>query len=200
MSNQLASVGNPFSSRCVRPGAIDYIFADSNSIGALLQKLRDNRGWGEIVGHHGSGKSTLLACLIRRLGEEGVSTRLFVQRRGQKRLAAKAWPSCTGEFKMVAIDGFEQLSWWEKLRAKRIYRKFGCGLLITAHTAQGLPLLCRTTTSLPVTLELVRRLAVDHADPAVNAVNVSRLLETHAGNVREVLFDLYDEWERRSEK
>ncbi len=60
---------NPFSSRYIRPGAIEYRFFNGQSIDALVEQFcRSRHRRAAIVGPHGSGKSTLLHSLVPRLG------------------------------------------------------------------------------------------------------------------------------------
>ena len=55
---------NPFSTRFVEPGAIAYRFPNADGLAALVRRLDETGGWGQLVGPHGSGKSTLLASLL----------------------------------------------------------------------------------------------------------------------------------------
>ena len=54
-----AAKSNPFSTRFIRPGAIEYLFAPGQTADSLIDRLRHNQWRGQIIGPHGSGKSTL---------------------------------------------------------------------------------------------------------------------------------------------
>ena len=131
---------NPFSTRAVRPGAIEYLFPADDSLSDLLSRLRENRWWGEIVGPHGSGKSTLIQTIREALQTEGRTVHLFTLTRGERSLPAAAndrsnWDEQT----QIVVDGFEQLGWLQRRSLKRTCRLRGCGLLITAHASFGWP-------------------------------------------------------------
>ncbi len=60
---------NPFASRFIRPGAIEYLFDQGQSVEGLMDQFCNSLGRrAAIVGPHGSGKSTLLHTLVPRLG------------------------------------------------------------------------------------------------------------------------------------
>jgi len=188
---------NPFSTRRVRPGAIPFLFDADHSAGRIIDRLRRHGWWGEITGPHGSGKSALLATLCPALEQAGLETCLIELHDGQRRLpadfraAAKMHPPA-----VLIVDGYEQLGRLSRFRLKRLCRRGKLGLLVTAHGHVGLPEVFRTT----VTIELVRRIVADlQADCRllVTAEDVDARFWQHAGDVRELLFDLYDLYEAR---
>jgi hypothetical protein len=90
----------------------------------------------------------------------------------------------------MVIDGYEQLSWFARFRLKRWCRHRACGLLIATHQPMGLP----ESYSTRVTDEIAREV-VDFLTDAEGARFTAMLndrLAHHSGNLREVLFDLYD--------
>ena len=114
---------NPFSTRAVRPGAMEYQFPPDDSLAKLLARLRDNHWWGEIVGPHGSGKSTLLQTLRQALLNAGRKVHQFTLTSGERRLPAAAHDMSNWDDKtQVVIDGFEQLGWWQRRSLKRARR------------------------------------------------------------------------------
>jgi len=190
---------NAFSTRRIRPGQLAYRFADDSRLETLAQRLEDQGGWGEIVGPHGSGKSTLLEDLLPRCEARGRMVDRFQFRSDQRRLAIskerrKSWNAHT----LVVVDGYEQLSWWNRWRLKRWCRQRGAGLLVTAHAAQGLPRLHTTTTSVDLLRTLVRELVAD-SPPAWHPSDneVSAAFHLHEGNLREALLRLYDVFQQR---
>lgn len=192
---------NPFSTRAVRPGAIDYRFPPGESPDTLLTRLQDNHWWGEIVGPHGSGKSTLIETLRQPLLDAGRSIRQFTLTAGQRRLPMEAgdrshWDDQT----QVIVDGFEQLGWWQRRSLQRACRRRGCGLLITAHASFGFPAVFHPTTSVDLTEQLVAALLSDRAAEHVSAAEIKDTFRRHAGNMREIFFDLYDRYEHSARR
>jgi hypothetical protein len=190
---------NPFVTRRVRPGALPYFFPAGEDAARLIERLRTAGWWGQIVGPHGSGKSTLLATLLPELRCAGRAPLLIALHGGQRRLppgaraALEALPAGAGP---VVVDGYEQLSRWSRFGLRYHCRRRGHGLVVTAHQSAGLPELLRTG----MTPELARKV-VDHLWPdpmgAVAAADLAGRLAVRAGNLREVLFELYDLYERQ---
>ncbi|MBN2216711.1 MAG: hypothetical protein JW719_05005 [Pirellulales bacterium] len=77
---------NPFSTRCVRPGAIPFFFPPDVDASILVRRLADNQWRGQIVGPHGSGKSTLLAALFPAIEASSKHVVLVELHDGQRRL------------------------------------------------------------------------------------------------------------------
>jgi hypothetical protein len=97
---------------------------------------------------------------------------------------------------LVVIDGFEQLGLLTRRRVKRHCRRHGCGLLVTAHRPMGLPLLHGTEVDLCAARELIARLVPAGSEWVLGGFDVAARLRHHRGSLREVLFELYDRWER----
>ncbi|MEX2188181.1 MAG: hypothetical protein WD875_15350 [Pirellulales bacterium] len=192
--------GNPFATRHVRPGAIPYFFADGESAEALVARLAENGWQGEIVGPHGSGKSTLLAVLLPEIERAGRAAVTFRLREGDRRLPrgpvrVERLPAGT----VVVVDGYEQLRWWRKLWLRWTCRRRSLGLLVTTHTAAGLPDLYRTCVDQPTAERVVEHLLASESAAAamVSREDVARAIAAHPTNLREALFALYDVCERR---
>lgn len=189
---------NPFSTRFTRPGAIDYLFPPGENGPAVIDRLRQNNWRGEIVGPHGSGKSTLLVALEPALAAAGRvpwRTRL----RDEQRAMPLGWKIEASKVRanLIVIDGYEQLSCWNRWRVQCVCRRKAWGLLVTAHGPTGLPRLFETTANLADLQRIVETLlsgTYDSIEPEV----VARQYQASGGNARETLFSLYDEWERRS--
>ncbi len=184
---------NPFSTRFVRPGALAYVFAEGASLDQTLRRLEANQGWGQIIGPHGTGKSTLLASLLRRLEQRGTPTVLFELHDGQRWLPP-GWRQNLRETAggaIVAIDGYEQLCFWERQRVRRLCRRQRLGLLVTAHADVRFPPLQQTAASLEVARAIVNRLCPAEVG-VITPEDVRRLHAACNGNLRETLFALYD--------
>jgi hypothetical protein len=179
--------GNPFSTRFVRPGAIPYRFADGTDAAAVVTRLERQGWWGQIVGPHGSGKSTLLATLLPELRRRRavVTVELHADRRRFPDLAGG--PDST----LLAVDGYEQLSWWTRRRVQRYCRRWGWGLLVTAHGDPGLPALLRTGVTPALARTLVEGLLTEKQREMFAKVDLAQGLARHHGSLREILFELY---------
>jgi len=199
---------NPFATRYTRPGAMEYLFPAAESVAALVERLRRQGWWGEIIGPHGSGKSTLLAALvpvIRRVGRTVVWRQLRASEPGAEDLASGLGPEVVptrfsrvtagaddwNDQTLFVLDGYEQLAYWWRRRLQSLVRRRGAGLLVTAHQPLGLPLLATTEPSEAVAQEVVARLLAGKPSP-VTAQDVSAAFARTGGNLRETLFALYD--------
>ncbi len=187
---------NPFSTSMVRPGALTYRFPDGVSAAGLVRTLARHGWWGEIVGPHGSGKSTLLCQLSRHVRESGRAVEHVTLHRGQRRLPFnRGQMSCWNEKTQVIVDGYEQLWLPARLRLHSQCRRRSAGLLVATHRSAGLPALWTTRVTPAVASRLVRGL---DAASLIRRSDVDAALRRHNGNLREVFFELYDLYERRS--
>jgi len=210
------SADNPFSTRYTRPGAIPFRFPPGSDADKLVEQLRC-QGWrGAIVGPHGSGKSSLLAALIPAIRRAGKEVLLVELHDGQRRLPvdlekgsgvfvcqADSAAQVGSQTKtpdpfsgVVIVDGYEQLSWWNRLRLRGVARRRRFGLLVTSHAPTSLPLLFRTATSLELAQAIVRSLLAGRPE-LVSPEQLAQRFELRQGDLRELLFDLYDLYEQR---
>jgi energy-coupling factor transporter ATP-binding protein EcfA2 len=188
---------NPFATRYVRPGAVDYHFMDGQSAEQLLERLRDSHWLGEIVGPHGSGKSTLLQSLIPLIQEAGRDVQLVTLHLGESELPISLdevtrWP----QSKQLIIDGYEQLSGSSRRQILKLCAGNHGGLLVTTHEPTGLPVVYSTAAEVDVVQALVRELQ-DGGPTRVYDADVAMSFERQQGNVRDVFFELYDIFEQR---
>jgi hypothetical protein len=96
----------------------------------------------------------------------------------------------------VIVDGYEQLSYWQRLRLKRACRRRHAGLLVTSHTSVGLPPLYQTDSSLALAEALAATLTSGYG-VRITREDIRRSYEQHGPNLREVFFALYDVYESR---
>ena len=194
---------NPFSTRNIRPGAVDFLFPPGESAARLVDRLRASHWLGQIVGPHGSGKSTLLAALGPAFEAAGRVV-LTVQPRNQESSGGSPRVDAAGLIGRVklgpdtqlVIDGYEQLSWWTRKRTEAKCRRRGAGLLVTTHQDLSLPTIFTTQPTLALAQQVVHRLLGD-GDRAITTSDVQEAWDKAGGNLRETLFKLYDVYQSR---
>jgi hypothetical protein len=193
---------NPFATRWVRPGAIPFLFQPGEGMSLLLEQL-ETHGWrGQIVGPHGTGKSTLVAALLAELPRRGIRVRRVELHEGEgdKRAEVRQVLAelATGPgIPVLVVDGFEQLGWWSRHVIKADCRRLSFGLIVTAHRSVGLPDLYRTAVTPSQARQLVDHLLRHEEAACLDLSDLPRLLSARGGNLRDVLFDLYDLYEER---
>jgi hypothetical protein len=188
---------NPFASGHVRPGALAFLFPTGTSLGDLLDRLRRQGWWGQIVGAHGSGKSTLLAALIKALPTCGLRPLVLERHADETRLSGEFQDQLmVADRKTIAvIDGFEQLGFWTRRLVRSSCRRLGIGLVVTAHRSLGLPDLYRTYVTPEIASCVVRALLANTSWAQPSESDLSTWIRTRRGSLRDVLFDLYDRFE-----
>jgi hypothetical protein len=197
--NDAAGSSNPFATRFTRPGAMEFLFPDGVSADGLVARLREHSWQGEIVGPHGAGKSTLLASLIEPLTTAGRTVLQVTLHQGEAALPQALddwhpWNSAT----QVIVDGYEQLSWWSRSKLALRIGDRQAGLLVTSHAPTGLPTLLRVDPCLESAEQVVRRLVPDEA--VISRDNIEQAFRACDGNIREMLFQLYDLYQVRGKE
>lgn len=100
--------------------------------------------------------------------------------------------------RLLVIDGYEQLSRSSRCLALLLTQLSGCGLLVTAHRATWLPILCETEVDAVLARMILDQLLPKSALERGRMLDAQRLktqLERHQGNLRELFMELYDELE-----
>ncbi len=189
---------NPFCAARLRPGTIDFIFKQGEDVEKLVDALETNGWQGQITGPHGTGKSTLLAALSAAIEARGRMVYAVVIVAGQRRVprdfaASLRIASSRG---VAAVDGFEQLGFWNRLLFKRHCRTLKSGLLVASHRSAGLPDLYQTAVDERMAWQVVQQLQAGFPS-RIEVVDVAVRLAHRQGNLREALFDLYDLYEAR---
>ncbi|QDT13223.1 hypothetical protein [Planctomycetes bacterium K23_9] len=211
---------NPFCTRFVRPGAIEYRFdvtrgLDSNDrplevlVAAIVRTP-----YAAIVGPHGTGKSTLLESLRPRLGEayshlefvqlhSPSSSRWQVRRRrhihnrrvvddAQQGLASRG---SSNESRLLIVDGFEQLSVFARRKILRVAQGTQQALLVTTHAKlRSFETVFRTKIQQRILQQLTDDL-LDRASESQRSILKSEIQQrdfSSVQNVREFWFEMYD--------
>jgi hypothetical protein len=186
---------NPFCTRRIRPGAIPFLFPDGQDVETLVDRLRTHGWCGQIVGPHGSGKSALLATLIPAIERAGRHVTLVELHDGQRRLPLRlGGRHRLREPAVLVIDGYEQLSRWNRWRLRRLCRRNNWGLVVTSHASVGLPPLWQTAVTSELAEAVVDTLLAGQSSP-LSEQDLADCLSRHQGDLREMLFDLYDRHE-----
>jgi DNA replication protein DnaC len=200
MLEQNTAGENPFCTRRIRPGAVPFYFPAGMDVENLIDRLRRNQWRGEIVGPHGSGKSTLLASILKAVEQAGWEAVCFELHDGQRSMPRdwrrKTKTAAISRPAIVAVDGYEQLSLWNRFRLKSYCRRRHLGLLVTSHSTTGLPEIFRTSASLEMALQIVEKI-MQNEHITVPANIIADSLARHDADIREMLFDLYDYFEQQ---
>ena len=186
---------NPFSSCYVRPGAIPFRFSGEATAARVIDRLRQSNWWGQIVGPHGAGKSTCLATLIPDLEREGKQIDLYRLADRQRQLPPRPDAPTWNASVLVVVDGYEQLSCWNRWQLRRKCRRYNAGLLVTTHVDLGLPTIYTACIEPSTARELVNELLRRGSHPLPPTAIDDAMSRNHS-NLREVLFELYDRYER----
>lgn len=189
---------NPFCTARIRPGALPFLFSGGDSLDQLIEHLRRNRWWGQIIGPHGSGKSTLLATLNPQIEAAGRRVVLYSLHNNERRLPPEGGSSFPyDESTQIIVDGYEQLSRVQRWKLKRNCRRYGAGLLVTSHTDVGLPQLFCTEVTEKLVQQVVAQLLPN--DPSLlSRDDIEAARRKHGEDLREILFELYDTWQAKS--
>lgn len=194
-------VDNPFATRFIRPGAVDYQFPPEASVTQTVDCLESHDWWGQILGDHGSGKSTLLATLAPACRERGKHVLQTTLSAGERQLPETINIRTLDAKTLLVIDGFEQLAWSRRQRLKQQARARSAGLLITTHCDLGLPTIVTTSPSWDTFRHITTQL-LDRGSISISDQEILQAYKQSAGNARDALFRLYDlyEWKRAQQR
>ncbi len=190
-------VENPFSARFVRPGAIPYIFPEGHSPESVFALFRGHHRRGAVVGPHGVGKSALLTALGKYLADRKEPCLHMELDNGQRSLTAENRSRMESLWEgTVLMDGYEQLNSWSRYQVRRLCKRRQVGLLVTAHSAVELPAIFKPEPSCDLAWKIVEYL-LQQGEPLITREDVDACFLRHQGNLREMLFELYDLYEIR---
>ncbi len=219
-------VPNPFSTRFVTPGQVAWV-GDENYFDQLVARWKALKGRASIIGVHGSGKSTLLEYFVPLIGNviwrrdaEGcvvfdtLSDYASIEDSATERLPTlwlqlrrTALPSMVIPWKelhrgrLLVIDGYEQLSRWQQASVLVRTKLRSVSLLVTSHRRTWLGTLCKLSISSSTARQVVSQLTAGRDDFAESSEEEIRgRLLAHGGNMRDVLMELYDQYEDQRKK
>lgn len=211
-----SSGSNPFSTRFIQPGRIPWLETHYR-LDSLAQRWQACGRRAAIVGPHGAGKSTLLESLVPLIGQTQVRRNaegetlfdrpatneqaalpplIWLQlRRSNPQSLQIPWQRWTAGTTLV-LDGYEQLPRWRRL-AVCFNSVLRCNyLLITSHQKTLLSTLCRVEVDGVLARRIVAQLLSERPDyPVPSQVALDEALQRHRGSLREVLMELYDQYE-----
>ena len=215
---------NPFATRYVAPGRVPWIDPGNAGIDDLVNRFRALGSRAAVVGKHGTGKSTLLEHLVPKLGRVVYRCDFQGNMRAStppvtdqpnviesRNCGAIAWVGLRGRRSirvlqaglkrlsagdLLVVDGFEQLSTFQRMRVRWLTRRSRLGLLVTCHRDLGLPCLHQTRVSPQLALAVVSEVcSLVGETTKLEQSLVLELLGSERGNLREVMMRLYDEFE-----
>ncbi len=213
MSGRLRNA-NPFCTRFVQPGAIEFHFAsdqdghESNGPTSTIVDQLVAKRFALVVGPHGSGKSTLLQTLLPELQRRfakvvsvrthacpsnGLSSRLTHRR--QLALRLRQHQNRLDERGLLIVDGIEQLTIPSRLGLLHTAKRKSQTVLGTSHRRlRSFATIFETKVNARLIETLTESLLLDTPGNLSNPVLAelrSRDL-TKLCDVRELWFDLYD--------
>ena len=215
MTHDIESNGyssNPFATRFVSSGRLRFIGLDEGALDQLAETLIQQNGNGQIVGPHGVGKTTLTYELENRIAECSVVNTPFnfvrktIGPRGAIRsvdgsrmlvLDDDEFPAnqSASTQTVLVLDGYERLSWFQRIAVLKTCQRRRIGLLVTSHrVVWGVPKLVSLEPDIERFTSVVEALTAD-CEFELSSERLSQVFLENRGNVREALMSCYDEFE-----
>ena len=184
---------NPFRSEAV--DGLGYCPEAVGGWGVVEARWREAGYRGALVGPRGHGKTTLLFALAQRYRGGGLrlpagwprAALVYRLPQGRSRLPGVWRGRVRSDRRLVAIDGYERLGWWDRWL---LGRRRG-PTLVTAHRPTGLPTVVQCRTDGALLGRLIGRLS-PAAAARLTGAEVEALRARHGGDVRLALRELYD--------
>jgi DNA replication protein DnaC len=177
----------------------------------LYSKFSEFEYRSQIIGQHGSGKTTLLVSFMSFLENCNHKIISVILHDNEQKLPksfwedykkTKKWLKTQNEINqkktpIVVIDGSEQLLASQRRKILQLCTTDRLGILVTTHKPiKQIPVLFQTKTS-PEILEMVVNYLLKKNGQTLpfDQSQYFTLLEQHHGNIRDILFSLYDLYE-----
>lgn len=184
---------NPYCAHGFAPGRVPWGAQSGVVLDDVVTQLTRRVGAWQILGPHGSGKTTLLAHLARVALARGCSVERW---RGTRRLDTPVHAGGRAlSASLVLLDEAEQIPWLRRAGLRLWCTLRRRTLVMTTHSDLGVDVLCTLAVTAPV-LDHVLAALWSAQGVVPTRVDSALLLRRHGGNVREILFELYDEHER----
>jgi ABC-type dipeptide/oligopeptide/nickel transport system ATPase component len=191
---------NPFSTKFWTPGTIPYWFDEKEEldINTLIGQKFESGLVMQIAGSHGSGKSTLLRTIMQYLEQQHFAIRFEVLNNRQRKLSPDFLPIRHDKKVFYMVDGYEQLSLWERFRLRFQNWSLTGGLLLTTHKpVLGIRVLYKTTPKFELFVKLVQELTktspATYSDSfSFGTTELREIYQRADGNFRTAFFELYD--------
>ena len=195
-SRSTALKHNPFSTKFVRPGAIEFYASSGLDLNSIADELMRHK-IGQIVGPHGCGKTTLTHGLESLLGVSGqpftTIRRITVRSKNDLTTSHCDQDSAISHGELLIVDGFKRLPWLHRRMLIANAKRSKTGLLITTHQrVRGIEVLAELTPSLESLIHVVRHLK---PDPMPDPTLIEDVFKRTNGNIRESLMAMYDWFE-----
>ncbi len=193
----IAAKNNPFGAKRIR--AIGYL-PQELSCQEIISQLEKLDYTAAVVGPHGSGKSTLLRDMEEQLSQSGVYTKkLFINL--DTKLPWQTIKECVCSMppkSVLFFDGANHLPFLRFRQLRSMTQKRSIGLVITSHDEGPLPTLLVCRGRLDLLTELTQQLLPEHQ--TIRQSHLAALFESHRGNIRDCLWQLYDDYAEYEEK
>ena len=187
----IVAKNNPFTANRIR--SIGYI-PQGLPLEQIESRLKQLDHTAAIVGPHGSGKTTLLQHLEKQLNQSGIQTKMLFINLDIK-LPWRKIKNCIDSIPpkgVLFFDGANHLPFLRFKQLRHFTRKRNIGLVITSHRQGLLPTLTLCRPRLEFLTELTERLLGKH--DTIEPSHLANLFDTYRGNIRDCLWQLYDEY------
>jgi hypothetical protein len=182
---------NPFSTRFIRPDQLPYLDLPENTPSEVWARIRQAGFVGQIVGPHGAGKTAMLHQIVDLMNTDGINSAWQTIRPGMRVI-----PAGLSRETVTCLEGAELLPKWNLWRILWRVRRGSRVIFTTHHALTKVPIVATLQPGLDVAQLIVKRLLVGR-EWVINEDDVQATYEKHGGNLREMLLDLYDVYERR---
>jgi energy-coupling factor transporter ATP-binding protein EcfA2 len=190
---------NPFAAARFAPGAVPWVGDDAAEVARLFDRAARPGARHQVLGPHGSGKSTLLAHLAAHGRRAGARVLAFRGSAGVPSAALARLGAAHGT-RVVLVDEVEELGAATRALLVPFARVARIALVASTHRDLGWPTLCERRVDAALCARVVEHLVAGSGEPLRTEADIAPRLARHAGNVREVLFELYDEAEARARR
>jgi hypothetical protein len=155
----------------------------------------ERTGWrGELTGNHGAGKSTLLADICAHIRATG-RTAIWWQSSDRRRLPPRTWLRDIRQADVIAYDGAERLLPGLLPLLCAITHLMGRGLIVTTHWRHGYGTVIPVKSDARCLAKKFQSCKTPNLEADEWLPKIESALARHDGNSRQVLFDLYIEYE-----